>query len=380
MLLIASGLLLRSLGNLLRVDPGVRTENVLAVEMGLPPSRYGEPARVRAFCRDLLASVSRLHGVRAAGLVNEVPMSGYNTRRSFIVEGRPLPPAGKRDHNLVAFRAASAGYFAAAGIPLRQGRLLAEADDEAGAAPVVVINETMARRWWPGADPIGRRIALATGPDAFSPWMTVVGIAGDVRHQGLRADPQAELFVPLGGYPGRQFLVVHAAVPPATIVPAIRRAVAALDRELPLGAVQGMDELVAESVGPARVTSRLLLVSALLALALATIGLYGLVSYTVAQRWHEIGLRIALGASARDVLRLVVGRGLMLTAVGAIVGLAGAWALSHLLSAMLFGVSPTDAAVFAGAALLVGLTATAASYGPARRAARMDPVVALRCE
>ena len=380
MLLVASGLLLRSLNNLLRVDPGVRTENLLAVEMGLPPARYSEPERVRTFHRDLLASVSALHGVAAAGLVNEIPMSGFNTRRSFIIEGRPLPPVGKRERNLVAFRAASAGYFAAAGIPLRQGRLLADGDDTRG-APVVVINETMARRSWPDEDPIGRRIALATGPDTFSAWMTVVGVAGDIRHQGLRADPQPELFVPISGdHPGRTFLVVHFTAPPATVVPAIRRAVAALDRELPLGPVQGMADLVAESIGPARVTSRLLLASGVLALALAMIGLYGLVSYMVTQRSHEIGLRVALGASGRDVLRLVVGQGLRLAAGGAIIGLAGAWALSRLLSAQLFGVSPTDPLVFAGAAFVVGLVALAASCGPARRAARIDPMTALRRE
>ena len=380
MLLVVSGLLLRSFGNLLRVDPGLRTENVLAVEMGLPPARYNEPERVRAFFRDLQASVSALHGVDAAGLVNEIPMIGFNSQRSFIIEGRPLPPVGKQERNLVAFRTATAGYFAAAAIPLRHGRLLAEGDDTRD-APVVVINETMARRWWPGEDPIGRRIALATGPDTFSAWMTVIGVVGDLRHRGLRADPQSEMFVPLGGdHPGRTFLVVHFTAPPATVVPAIRRAVAALDRELPLGTVQGMAGLVEESIGPARVTSGLLLASGLLALVLAMIGLYGLVSYMVSQRLHEIGLRMALGASRRDVLRLVVGRGLRLTAAGTIIGLAGASALSRLLSTQLFGVSPTDPAAFAGASTIVGLVALAASYGPARRAARINPMTALRRE
>jgi predicted permease len=375
MLLVASGLLLRSIGNLLRVDPGVRTEKVLTVEMGLPAARYSEPERVRAFCRDLLASVTALHGVDAAGLVNEIPMGGFNTQRSFIIEGQPLPPARKPDLHLVAFRTASAGYFAAAGIPLRQGRLFADGDD-AQATPVVIINETMARRWWPDKNPIGRRIALATGPDAFSGWMTVVGVVGDVRHQGLRAQAQAEIFVPVGGYPGRRFLVVHSTVPPATLVPVIRNRVAALDPQLPLGAVQAL----AESISPARMTSRLLLASGVLALVLAMIGLYGLVSYTVTQRWHEIGLRVALGASARDIVRLIVGRALALAAAGTAIGLAGAWVLSRLLSSQLFGVSPTDPTVFAGAAAAVGLVALAASYGPARRAARIDPVLALRRE
>jgi putative ABC transport system permease protein len=381
MLLVGSGLLLRSLGNLVRVDPGMRTENVLAVEMGLPPARYSEPERVRAFFRDLQAFVSALPGVDAAGLVNQIPMTGFNSQRSFVIEGRPLPPTGKRESNLVGFRTASAGYFTAAAIPLRSGRLFADGDDTRD-PPVIVINETMARRWWPGGDPIGRRIALETAPDAFSPWMTVVGVVGDLRHLGLRADPQPELFLPLGGNDtGRSFLVVHSTAPPSTLVPALRRAVAAIDPEMPLGIVQGMADLVEEeSIGPARVTSSLLLASGVLALVLAMIGLYGLVSYMVSQRLHEIGLRMALGASRRDVLRLIVGRGLRLTAAGTIIGLAGAWGVSRVLATQLFGVSPTDPAAFAGAATVVGLVALAASYGPARRAARIDPMTALRRE
>jgi putative ABC transport system permease protein len=380
MLLVAAGLLVRSFGNLVRVDPGIRTDGVLAVELGLPRARYAEPGRARTFYRDLLSSVSALHGVDAAGLVNQMPMSGFNTQRSFIIEGRPLPPVGKRDSNLVGFRAVTSGYFATMGIPLRRGRLLAEGDDEP-AMPAVLVNETMARRSWPEEDPIGRRIALATGPDAFSPWMTVVGVVGDVRHQGLRADPQAELFVPLGDQRGpTTFLVVHATVPPATLVPPIRATVSGLDRELPLGTVQAMEDLVAESASPARVSSRLLLASGALALMLAMIGLYGVVSYMVTQRTHEIGLRVALGASRRDLLRLVVGHGLALTAAGTALGLVGARALSSLLSNQLFGVSPADPAVFASVAGVVALVALAASYGPARRAARIDPMTALRHE
>jgi putative ABC transport system permease protein len=381
MLLVMSALLLRSLGNLVRVDPGMRTENVLVVELGLPPARYSEPERVRAFFRDLQASVSALHGVDAAGLVNQIPMTGFNSQRSFVIEGRPLPPVGKSETNLAGFRTASAGYFAAAAIPLRRGRLLADGDDTRD-PPVVVINETLARRGWPDEDPIGRRIALQTGPDTFTPWATVVGVVGDLRHLGLRADPQPELFMPLGGNDtGRSFLVVHATASPSTLVPALRRAVAAIDPEVPLGTVQGMADLVEEeSLSPARVTSSLLLASGLLALLLAMTGLYGLVSYMVSERLHEIGLRMALGASKRDVLRLIVGRGLRLTAAGTIIGVAGALALSRVISAQLFGVSPTDPAAFVGAAAVVGFVALAASFGPARRASRVDPMAALRRE
>jgi putative ABC transport system permease protein len=379
MLLVAAGLLLRSLGNLLRIDPGIRTEGVLAVELGLPPARYGELERTRAFYRNLLSSVSALPGIDAAGLVNEIPLSGFNTRRLFIIEGQPLPPVSRRDQNLVAFRAATSGYLTAVGIPLRRGRLLADDDDKPG-APAVLINETMAQRWWPGEDPVGKRIALATGPDAYSAWMRVVGVVGDVRHRGLRADPQPELFVPLGGGNGRAFLVVHAAVPPVKLVPSIRSIVSALDRELPLGTIQSMEDLVAESASPVRVTSRLLLASGALALALAMLGLYGVLSYMVTQRTHEMGLRVALGASGRDILLLVLGSGLKLTAYGTIVGVAGAWALSRLLSNQLFGVSPTDPAVLVGASGVAGLVALAASYGPARRAARLNPLTALRRE
>ena len=379
-LLVAAGLLGRSFVNLTRVDPGVRIEGVLAAELTLPKVRYGAPERVKAFHRDLLSSVSTLPGVDAAGLVNEIPMSGYNTQRSFIIEGRPLPPAGQRTSNLVCYRAASSGYFAAMGIPLRRGRLLADGDDDPSRRAVLV-NETMARHWWPGDDPLGRRIALATGPDTFTPWMTVVGVVGDVRHLGPRTDPQAEIFVAQDGTPGpHAFLVVHAVVPPATVVAPIRSAVNALDRELALGSVQAMEDLVAESTSPARVTSGLLLASGALALALVVIGLYGVVAYTVTRRTHEFGLRVALGASRRNMLQLVVGYGLALTAIGTALGLGGAWMLSGLLSKQLFGVSPTDPAVFAGVAGLVGLVALAACCGPARRASRIDAMTALRHE
>jgi len=239
----------------------------------------------------------------------------------------------------------------------------------------------MARRSWPGEDPIGRRIALQAGPDTLGPWMTVIGVVGDLRHLGLRADPQPEMFVPIGGdLSRRMFLVVHCTAAPARLVPAIRRAVAALDREVPLGAVQAMADLVDESVGPVRVTSWLLLASGALALLLAMIGLYGLVSYMVIQRVHEIGLRMALGASRIDVMRLVVGRGLRLTAIGALAGVLGAWQISRMLSNQLFGVTAADPAAYGAAASIVGLVALAASYRPASRAAGIDPTTALRHE
>jgi len=379
MLLVAAGLMLRSLGNLLSVDPGVRTDRVLVVSFGLPPARYAEPQRVRTFCRELLSSVRAMPGVEAAGLVNEVPMGGANTRRAFIVEGGAMRPDGRPDMANVGFRTADAGYFAAIGMPLRRGRLLDDRDESAP-SPVVLVNETMARRWWPGRDPLGKRIALATAPDEFSEWMTIVGVVGDVRHLGPRQPPQAEIFVPTTGLPGRNALVVRTTVPPATVVPGIRRAVATLDAELPLGAVQGMDDLLAEATGPARVTSGLLTGSALLALALAMLGLHGVVSYAVTQRTHEIGLRVALGATGAAVLWLVVRHTLTLAAAGTAMGLAGAWALSRLLSRQLVGVSPTDPVAYAGAAAAVGLVALAASWIPARRATRIDPVTALRCE
>jgi predicted permease len=380
MLLVVAGLLIRSVGNLLRVDPGIRTTGVLAVQFTLPQARYGDPDRTLTFCHDLVSQVASLPGVDGAALVNHLPMSGFNGQRSAVVEGRPLAQDGPRQGTLVGFREVTPGYFATLGIPLRRGRLLADTD--AGpAAPVVLINETLAARLWPGEDPLGQRLALLTGPDSLSPWMTIVGVVGDIRHRGPRFDAQGEVFLPLDGRPGpTMFLVAHATVPPATLVPSIRRIVSGLDRELPLGTVQGMDELLAESTSRARAGSGLLAVFGGLALLLAMFGLYGVVTYMVTQRTHEIGLRLALGASWRDVARLIIRHAAALAATGAGLGLVGAWALSSLFTSQLFGVSPTDPAVFASVAVLVVLVALAASYGPARRAARIDPVAALRFE
>jgi putative ABC transport system permease protein len=380
MLLVAAGLLIRSVGNLATVDPGIRTTGVLAVQLALPQAHYRDPERTLTFYRDLVSKVAGLPGVDGAALVNQLPMSGFNGQRSIVVEGRPLPQDGAPQGTLVGFREVTSGYFRTLGIPLRRGRLLADGD--AGPAPsVVLINEAMAARLWPGADPVGRRLALVTGPESLSSWMTIVGVVGDIRHRGPRFDAQAEIFLPPDGRPGPiLFLVAHSTVPPATLVPSIRRVVHGLDRELPLGTVQGMDDLLAESTNQARVVSRLLAAFGSLALLLATFGLYGVVSYTVTQRTHEIGLRLALGASWRDVLRLIVGHAAVLAATGAVLGLVGALVLSQLLTSQLFGVSPTDPAVFVSVAVLVMLVALGASYGPARRAARIDPMAALRFE
>ncbi|MBV9924270.1 MAG: ABC transporter permease [Acidobacteria bacterium] len=373
-LLVGAGLLLKSFSRLLAVDPGLDARNVLTLDVALPSAKYNEPQRITAFYERLVQEAAAVPGVQAAGVVSVLPLAGDDTSNFVQIEGRaPLPPgqamrAGRRN--------VSADYFRTLGIPVKRGRALAASDAD-GAQPVLVINESLARSFFPDEDPVGKRVR--TGDK--SPWVEIVGVVGDVRHRGLDVDARPEMFFPHTQTPSRRMtLVVRSSGDPAALAAPLRERVRSIDRDQPVGDVKTMEEWVSESVASRRFTAALLGVFAAAAAALAALGLYGVVSYSVAQRTHEIGLRVALGARPRDVLRLVIGQGLTLTLVGAAVGLAAAFALTRVISGLLFNVGATDPSIFVAVPLLLVVVALLACYLPARRATKVDPMVALRYE
>ncbi|HWS87821.1 MAG TPA: ABC transporter permease [Pyrinomonadaceae bacterium] len=373
-LLVGAGLLLKSFSRLLAVDPGLDPRNVLTMDVALPPAKYDEPQRVTAFYERLLQEAAALPGVEAAGAVSVLPLAGDDNSNFVQIEGRAPLPAGQALR--AGRRNVSADYFRALGIALKRGRGFA-ASDARDAQPVLVINEAMARTFFQGEEPVGKRIR--TGDR--SPWVEIVGVVGDVRHRGLDVDTRPEMFFPQTQTPSRRMtLVVRAAGDPHALAAPLRERVRSIDQDQPVGNVRTMEEWVSESVASQRFTAALLGVFAAAAAGLAALGLYGVVSYSVAQRTHEIGLRVALGAQPRDVLRLVIGQGMALTLVGVAVGVAAALALTRVISGLLFGVGATDPGVFVAVPLLLAAVALLACYLPARRATKVDPMVALRYE
>ena len=373
-LLVGAGLLVKSFRQLLAVESGLDPHGVLTMDVSLPRAKYAERQQITSFYERLVEQAASLPGVEAAGAVSVLPLAGNDNSNFVQIEGRPpLPPgqalrAGRRN--------VSADYFRALGIRVKRGRAFS-ASDSNGAPPVVVINEAMARSFFAGEDPVGKRIR--TGDR--SPWVEVVGVVGDVRHRGLDVDTRPEMFFPHPQAPSRQMtLAVRASGDPLALAGPLRERVRELDRDQPVGNVKTMETWVAESVASRRFSVLLLGVFACVAAGLAALGLYGVVSYSVAQRTHEIGLRVALGARPRDVLRLVIRQGMILTLLGTAVGLLAALALTRVMSGLLFGVGATDAATFVTVPLLLVAVALLACYLPARRATKVDPMVALRHE
>jgi putative ABC transport system permease protein len=375
-LLIGAGLLMKSFYLLWTVDPGFRSDHVLAFAVELSDSKYPQGTQQAAFFQRLLNHLRVLPGVKAAGLCNSLPLS--RSQRVMIglrAEGQPERPPDQVQS--VASMSVSADYFRAMRIPIIQGRAFSERDD-ASAPKVVIVNQTMAHEFFPNANPIGRRIVMGQGANGFA---TVVGVVGDVRDRGLDAQAQPAFFAPFSQSPDSAMEVsLLTAVKPTSMATAVRNAVAAIDPEQPVFDISTMDERLAASVAPRRFNLLLLTSFALLAMLLAGVGIYGVVSYSVMQRTHEVGIRMALGAQRRDVLKLIVAQGMVLLLMGIGVGLIGAFLLTRFLAALLYGVRPTDSATFAAVSLLLAAVAIMACYLPARRAIRVDPVVALRYE
>jgi putative ABC transport system permease protein len=376
-LLVGAGLLLRSLHRLQSVDPGFDPARLVTFNLTPPMSRYGDIAKRTRFFEDVLRRVATLPGVSAVGATSELPYGTGSVFHDFVIDGRPPIEPGREPE--IYNRGVSPSYLRTLGLPVLRGRPLTE-DDRAGAPLVGVVNEAAARRYFPGEDPVGRRIAWARSPERV--WITVVGIVGDVRAQELAADEVPALYTPLAqernAWKTWMNIAVRSAEPAERLGAAVRREVTALDPDIPVTRVRAMDDLITASVAPRRFTLLLLGGFAALALALAGVGLHGVISYAVAQRTHEMGVRLALGAAPRDVVRLVLGQGLALTLGGVALGTVAALGLTRFVSSMLFGVRATDPATFIGVALLLVTVAALACYRPARRAARVDPLVAMR--
>lgn len=377
MLLVGAGLLAQSFWKLVHVDPGFRAEHLLQLPVSMGSERYASAESRRAFLDELLPSLNALPGVARVGAVNRLPLAGDNVMVGAEIKGAPLsegsPPTLDR-------RVATPGYFDLMSIPIVAGREFDASDRPDAAAPAVIVNETFVRRFWPASDGLDRRLRLMlrSGP---GPWLRVVGVAGDVRHHGLDRAPAAEVYVPYDQASVEGMIVLlRTSVDPASVAASARDAVWQLDPELPLDGTGPVSRLMRESADGPRIRAFILNGFAALALLLAGIGIFGVISWSVTRRTREIGLHLALGAQAGTMLRRVMREGLLLAGWGVIAGLAGAWLLSRLLSGFLFGVEPADPATFVGAAAVVLLVALAATWLPAQRAARVDPMQALRAE
>ena len=377
-LLIGAGLLINSFLRLRNVDPGFRADNLLTMRIVLPKPRYEQFERRSAFYTDLVQRVQSLAGVRSAAITTNLPLYRQGNSISISIEGQPAPPPGQE--RIVVTRIISPGYFDTMSIPLLRGRNVTEQDTET-TPNVVVISETMARRYWPGEDAVGKRIAAGrvTSPED---WIQVVGVVKDVRQFELNAEPKPQMYLSYrqAGFFEPRDLVVKTDVDPSSLAATVRKAVWEIDKDQPVSNIQTMEEILADSIARQRFSMLLLAIFAGVALVLAGVGIYGVMSYSVAQRTHEIGIRMALGAQTGAVLKLAVGYGMKLVIAGIVIGLIAAFALTRVMATLLFGVTATDPTTFTLISVLLIAVAAVASYVPARRATRVNPIIALRYE
>jgi putative ABC transport system permease protein len=376
-LLVGAGLLINSFVRLQRVNLGFDPHQVLSLRVELPEARYREGRQIINFNQEFLRRVERLPGVRSAAMVFKLPLGGSDASNTFEVEGQP---SDKSRRLTAGLRVSTPGYFRTLGIPFVDGRDFSERDEEKS-APVVIINETLAARYFPNQNPIGKHIRPDISLEGAPPWREIVGVVSAVRHGGPGKEPRPEFFLPHTQMPFLTLTtVVRVAGDPLAIVGAARNEVREMDRELPIDSVKTLDQYLTESVAQPRFNTLLLALFAGVAMTLTAVGLYGVMAFSVTARTREIGVRVALGARGPDVLRLVISQGMKLTLIGVAIGMVAALALTRLMKGLLFGVTPTDPATFALIALLLVGVAMLACYLPARRATKVDPMIALRYE
>jgi len=376
-LLVGAGLLIQSLWRLQHVSPGFESQNLLTFVVGIPEVKY-PTARQAQFYRDLTARIESLPGVRSATSVIPLPLSGDLFSISFETEGRPV---AKGNQPSADFFAINEGYFKTLGVRILKGRDF-DARDDAKAPGVIIVNQTFAEKFFPGENPIGKRIKPGISTDENKPAMReIVGVVADVRNRNLSSELRPGYFLPVAQIPFNQMtVIVRTTGDPHSLITAVQNEVHSLDREVPVFNIKTMDEHIAVTVAAPRFNTTLLAIFAVVALILTIVGLYGVMSYAVAQRTNEIGIRMALGARVIDVLMLVFKQGIILVLAGEAIGLAGAFALTRLIRGLLFGVTPTDLKTFIAVAGILAAVALLATLIPARRAAKVDPLVALRYE
>ncbi|HKQ91013.1 MAG TPA: ABC transporter permease [Blastocatellia bacterium] len=372
-LLVGAGLMLNSFVRLQRVDTVVDVDKTLTVEINLPSTKYTEPAQVTAFFQELVRGVKSLPGVEQVSLSNVMPLGANALNDPFAIEGRAYTADNA---TWAAWQAVMPNYFRTLGIPFVAGQDFTERDN-AEAPGTAIINESMARRYFPNENPIGKRIALGKGP----PWLTIVGVVKDIRQRGLESEAGPDWYFP---YPRRPihyaYLLLRTSGDRVSLASAVRSQISAIDKDQPVAAIKTLNEVIASTTAPRRFNTLLIAIFAAVALALATVGIYSVISYSVTQRTQEVGVRMALGARPGDVIRLVLKQGLTLTLIGGAVGVLGAIAAARVMSGLLYDVTATDPATFVAISLLLAIVAMLACYLPARRAARVEPIAALRCE
>jgi putative ABC transport system permease protein len=374
-LLVSAGLLLRSFWRLQEVNPGFKTDHLLTMRVNLPRNRYPDNTRAWGFYKRFLEEATVPPGIEAVAVTSGVPMGGGNTATEVQIEGRAPEAEGNKPS--AGWRIVSPGYFRAMGIPLR-GRDFDDRDTQE-APPVTIISEEMARRYWPGEDPVGKPVTLFSFSNKTC---TVIGVAGDVRSAGLDSDPRPTVYVStkIAAMWNPMDLVIRTSGDPPSHAPAIRSTLSQIDPYVPVYEIRSMDELLSNTLGSRRFTMFLLGVFAGIAVLLACVGLFSVMAYLVSQRTHEIGVRLALGARPKDVFGLIIGRGMSLAGAGSVLGLGGAWAIGRFLETLLYQIKPTDAITLASAPVVLLLVALVACYVPARRAMKVDPMLALRYE